>query len=138
MSGYTTSGATILKDIEVVPHGLLFWRSQTHLLGGMGFLTLTIIFLPHGIGGLRIFRAESSLGQVITKERFLPRNRDAMTFVLFYRIMKGDLKALKINTEFRWYVGFLLLLFCGIVSWTCERRKPTPVSPTRSGTPPSR
>jgi trk system potassium uptake protein TrkH len=60
MSGYTTSGATILTDIEVVPHGLLFWRSQTHLLGGMGFLTLTVIFLPHGMGGLRIFRAESS------------------------------------------------------------------------------
>ncbi len=51
MSGYTTSGATILTDIEVVPHGLLFWRSQTHLLGGMGFLTLTVIFLPHGMGG---------------------------------------------------------------------------------------
>ena len=46
MSGYTTSGATILTDIEIVPHGLLFWRSETHLLGGMGFLTLTIIFLP--------------------------------------------------------------------------------------------
>ena len=38
MSGYTTTGATILTDIEIVPHGLLFWRSQTHLLGGMGFL----------------------------------------------------------------------------------------------------
>ena len=57
MSGYTTSGATILTDIEVVPHGLLMWRSETHLLGGMGFLTLTVIFLPHGMGGLRIFRA---------------------------------------------------------------------------------
>ncbi len=81
MSGYTTSGATILTDIEVVPHGLLFWRSQTHLLGGMGFLTLTVIFLPHGMGGLRIFRAESSPGQVITKERFKPRNRDAMIWL---------------------------------------------------------
>jgi len=78
MSGYTTTGATILEDIEVVPHGLLFWRSQTHLLGGMGFLTLTVIFLPHGIGGLRIFRAESSPGQVITKEKFHARNRDTM------------------------------------------------------------
>ena len=78
MSGYTTSGATILTDIEVIPHGLLFWRSETHLLGGMGFLTLTVIFLPHGVGGLRIFRAESSPGQVITKERFHARNRDTM------------------------------------------------------------
>jgi trk system potassium uptake protein TrkH len=81
MSGYTTSGATILTDIEVVPHGLLFWRSQTHLLGGMGFLTLTIIFLPHGMGGVRIFRAESSPGQVITREKFIPRNRDTMVWL---------------------------------------------------------
>ena len=81
MSGYTTSGATILEDIEVVPKGLLFWRSQTHLLGGMGFLTLTIIFLPHGMGGVRIFRAESSPGQVITREKFIPRNRDTMVWL---------------------------------------------------------
>jgi trk system potassium uptake protein TrkH len=78
MSGYTTTGATILTDIEALPHGLLFWRSQTHLLGGMGFLTLTIIFLPHGMGGLRLFRAESSPGQVLTKEKFKPRNKDTM------------------------------------------------------------
>ncbi len=81
MSGYTTTGATILTDIEAVPHGLLFWRSQTHLLGGMGFLTLTIIFLPHGMGGVRIFRAESSPGQVITKDKFIPRNKDAMIWL---------------------------------------------------------
>lgn len=81
MSGYTTTGATILTDVEALPHGLLFWRSQTHLLGGMGFLTLTVIFLPHGMGGLRIFRAESSPGQVITKEKFVARNRDAMIWL---------------------------------------------------------
>ncbi|MBL0716222.1 MAG: TrkH family potassium uptake protein [Desulfosarcina sp.] len=185
MSGYTTSGATILEDIEVVPHGLLFWRSQTHLLGGMGFLTLTVIFLPHGMGGLRLFRAESSPGQVITKEKFMPRNRDTMiwlwgiymglillqtfmlclggmsvfdslchsfgtvstsgyspwnasighysnayfdwviilfmflggmTFMLFYHMLQGNWRVVKINTEFRWYVG-LLLFFCGMVAW---------------------
>ncbi len=81
MSGYTTTGATILTDIEAVPHGLLFWRSQTHLLGGMGFLTLTLIFLPHGMGGVRIFRAESSPGQVITREKFKARNRDTMLWL---------------------------------------------------------
>jgi trk/ktr system potassium uptake protein len=81
MSGYTTTGATILTDIEQVPHGLLFWRSETHLLGGMGFLTLTVIFLPHGMGGVRIFRAESSPGQVITKEKFTARNRDALAYL---------------------------------------------------------
>lgn len=185
MSGYTTSGATILTDIEVVPHGLLLWRSETHLLGGMGFLTLTVIFLPHGMGGLRIFRAESSPGQVITKEKFIPRNRDTMvwlwgiylalnllqiillcmggmslfdsschafgtvstsgyspknasigfydnayfdwviiafmflggmTFMLFYHMVKRHWQTIRINTEFRWYVGFVLF-FCGMVSW---------------------
>lgn len=78
MSGYTTTGATILVDIEALPHGLLFWRSQTNLLGGMGFLTLTLLFLPHGMGSLRVFRAESSPGQVITKDKFKARNRDTL------------------------------------------------------------
>jgi trk system potassium uptake protein TrkH len=81
MSGYTTTGATILTDIEVLPRGLLLWRSETHLLGGMGFLTLAILFLPHGVGGLRMFRAESSPGQVLTRERFTERNRDAIWYL---------------------------------------------------------
>lgn len=81
MSGYTTTGATILTDIETLPHGLLFWRSQTHLLGGMGFLTLTLLFLPHGVGSMRIFRAESSPGQVITREKFKARNKDTMIWL---------------------------------------------------------
>ncbi|MCO4770245.1 MAG: TrkH family potassium uptake protein [Deltaproteobacteria bacterium] len=81
MSGYTTTGATILTDIEAVPHGLLFWRSETHLLGGMGFITLAVLVMPHGMGGVRMFRAESSPGQVITGEKFLPRNRDAMVYL---------------------------------------------------------
>ena len=60
MSGYTTSGATILRDIESLDHGLLMWRSETHFIGGMGFLTLTMIFLPHGMSGANLFRSESS------------------------------------------------------------------------------
>jgi trk system potassium uptake protein TrkH len=87
MSGYTTTGATILTDIESVPHGLLFWRSETHLLGGMGFLTLAILFLPKGMGGLRIFRADSSPGQAITKEKFKVRNKD--TIILLWAIYLG-------------------------------------------------
>ncbi len=47
----------------------------------MGFLTLTIIFLPHGMGGVRIFRAESSPGQVITRDKFMARNKDAMIWL---------------------------------------------------------
>jgi trk system potassium uptake protein TrkH len=47
----------------------------------MGFLTLTIIFLPHGVGGVRLFRAESSPGQIITRDKFIARNRDAMIWL---------------------------------------------------------
>ncbi|MFK5953801.1 MAG: potassium transporter TrkG [Desulfobacterium sp.] len=94
ISGYTTTGATILRDIEILPRGLIFWRSQTHLLGGMGFLTLTIIFLPHGMGGVRIFRAESSPGQVITKEKFIPRNRDTMIWLWGIYMMLNLLETL--------------------------------------------
>ncbi len=103
MSGYTTTGATILEDIESVPHGLLFWRSQTHLLGGMGFLTLTIIFMPHGMGGVRLFRAESSPGQIITREKFIPRNRDAMVFLWAIYLALNAL-----NTLFLWLGGMSL------------------------------
>ncbi|SDB66368.1 trk system potassium uptake protein TrkH [Flavobacteriaceae bacterium MAR_2010_188] len=60
MSGYTTTGATILNDIEVVPKGVLFWRSLTHWIGGMGIIVLAIAILPLlGIGGMQLFAAES-------------------------------------------------------------------------------
>ena len=81
MSGYTTTGATILNDIEAVPHGLLLWRSETHFLGGMGFITFAVLLLPHGMGGARLFKAESSPGQLITGERFISRNRDAVNIL---------------------------------------------------------
>ncbi|NNL83774.1 MAG: TrkH family potassium uptake protein, partial [Winogradskyella sp.] len=46
MSGYTTTGATILNDIEIIPKGVLFWRSLTHWIGGMGIIVLAIAILP--------------------------------------------------------------------------------------------
>lgn len=60
MSGYTTTGASILDNIEIVPKGVLFWRSTTHWIGGMGIIVLTIAILPLlGIGGMDMFAAES-------------------------------------------------------------------------------
>ncbi len=60
MSGYTTTGATILNDIEIVPKGILFWRSTTHWIGGMGIIVLAIAILPLlGIGGMQLFAAEA-------------------------------------------------------------------------------
>lgn len=60
MSGYTTTGASILNDIESLPEGILFWRSTTHWIGGMGIIVLAIAILPLlGIGGMQLFAAEA-------------------------------------------------------------------------------
>lgn len=60
ISGYTTTGATILIDIEALPKAVLFWRSLTHWIGGMGIIVLTIAILPLlGIGGMQLFVAEA-------------------------------------------------------------------------------
>lgn len=60
MSGYTTTGASILNDIEAVPKGVLFWRSTTHWIGGMGIIVLAIAILPLlGVGGMQLFAAEA-------------------------------------------------------------------------------
>lgn len=60
MSGYTTTGATILNQIEILPESILFWRSLTHWIGGMGIIVLAIAILPLlGIGGMQLFAAEA-------------------------------------------------------------------------------
>ncbi|MBN1575426.1 MAG: TrkH family potassium uptake protein [Chitinispirillaceae bacterium] len=70
MSGFTTTGATILTDIEKLPAGLLFWRSMTHWLGGMGIVTLGIAIFPaFGVAAYQLFRGEVP-GP--TAERFTP------------------------------------------------------------------
>ncbi len=60
ISGYSTTGSSILTDIESMPKGILFWRSATHWIGGMGIIVLTIAILPLlGIGGMQLFMAEA-------------------------------------------------------------------------------
>lgn len=59
MSGFTTTGASILNDIESIPNGLLFWRSITQWIGGMGMIVLSLAILPiFGFGGMQLFMAE--------------------------------------------------------------------------------
>ncbi len=61
MSGFTSTGATILDNIEELPHGLLFWRSLTQWVGGMGIVFFTIAVLPiFGVGGIQLFAAEAT------------------------------------------------------------------------------
>jgi len=60
MSGFTTTGASILTNIESTAKSMLFWRSLTHWLGGMGIVVLTVAILPLlGIGGLQLIKAEA-------------------------------------------------------------------------------
>jgi len=71
ISGFTTTGATILTDIEVLPHGLLFWRSLTQWIGGLGIILLSIAILPAlGVGGMQLFQAEVP---GISVEKLTPR-----------------------------------------------------------------
>ncbi len=71
MSGFTTTGATILTDIEVLPKCILLWRAVTHWLGGMGIVVLTVAVLPLlGIGGRALLEAEAPGPQV---DKFTPR-----------------------------------------------------------------
>lgn len=85
MSGFTTTGATVFSDIEALPHGVLFWRSLTHWLGGMGIIVLVVAILPFlGVGGMQLFRAEVP-GP--TPERLRPRI--AQTAKLLWLVYMG-------------------------------------------------
>jgi len=178
MSGYTTTGSTIFNDVEAIPKSLLFWRSLTHWIGGMGIIVLAIAILPFlGIGGMQLFVAESTgietnklhpritgtakrlwllyvfltaLQSVIlwicgmswfdavnhamssiSSGGFSTRNASTSVwnhsaaiqytlivfmflagtnFVLVYQLMKGQVKKLFANEEFRWYLGCTLVV----------------------------
>lgn len=74
MSGFTTTGSSILTDIEALPKSLLFWRALTHWLGGMGIIVLSLAILPMlGVGGMQLFKAEVP-GP--TTDRLKPRIQD--------------------------------------------------------------
>ena len=73
MSGYTATGSTIINDVESLPKSVIFWRSMTHWLGGMGIIVLAIAILPLlGIGGMQLFSAEAP-GSGISGDKIHPR-----------------------------------------------------------------
>lgn len=74
ISGLTTTGSSILNDIEALPKGVLFWRSMTQWIGGMGIIVLTIAILPLlGVGGMELFASEAP-GP--TKDKIHPRIKE--------------------------------------------------------------
>ncbi len=88
MSGFSTTGATILQDIEGQQAGLLFWRSLTHWLGGMGIIVLGLAILPFiGVGGMQLFKAEVP-GP--TPEKLTPRIQEtAMLLWVVYVVISA-------------------------------------------------
>jgi len=82
ISGFTTTGASILQNIEAVPKGLLFWRSLTHWLGGLGIVLLGLAILPFlGVGGMQLYKAEVP-GPVV--EKLTPRLKD--TAIILWKV----------------------------------------------------
>ena len=99
ISGFTGTGATVIPDLEVLPQSLLFWRSLTHWLGGLGIVVIFIALLPEaGQSTVYMYNAEST-GP--TRERVLPRLHD-MTQVLFRMYMAFTAAA------------FVIFLLCGM------------------------
>lgn len=74
ISGFTTTGATVVADVEALPHGLLLWRAMTQWLGGMGIVVLFVAVLPmFGLAAQALFRAEVP---GTTKDKITPHLRD--------------------------------------------------------------
>jgi len=86
MSGFTTTGASILNNIEELSHGMLFWRSFTHWIGGLGIIVISLALLPvFGVSGTQLFAAEST-GP--TKDKIHPKiNEIAKRLFLIYIIL---------------------------------------------------
>ena len=98
MSGFTTTGSSVLNDIEAVDKGILFWRSMTHWIGGMGIIVLTLAIMPLlGVGGTTLFSAESP-GPTTDK---------------LHPTIKGTAKRL-------WFIYFVLTVIETVLLWLGE------------------
>ena len=95
ISGFTTTGASILDDVEVLPHGILFWRSLTQWIGGLGIVFFTIAILPSLVGGsVKVFAAEAT-GPI--KAKMHPRRSTTAKWI--------------------WSIYLFLTIGCGISFW---------------------
>ena len=95
MSGFTTTGASVIDDVEALPHGLLFWRSLMQWIGGLGIVFFTIALLPSLVGGtVKVFAAEAT-GPMRSKMH--PR--------------------LSTTAKWIWSIYVLLTVICGFSFW---------------------
>ena len=78
-SGFTTTGSSVIRDVEILPYSILFWRSLTHWIGGIGIIVLVIVILPSlRVTGYQLFSLESSM-----KEKIHPKTKAIGFRVLF-------------------------------------------------------
>ena len=95
MSGFSTTGATVIDDVESLPHGLLFWRSLMQWIGGLGIVFFTVALLPQLVGGsVKVFAAEAT-GPIRSKMH--PR--------------------LSTTAKWIWSIYVLLTILCGLSFW---------------------
>lgn len=96
VSGFTTTGASIMTSLDTLPHALLYYRQQLQFLGGMGIVVLAVAILPMlGVGGMQLYRAE--IPGPMKDSKLTPR-------------VTQTAKAL-------WFIYFLLTLFCMLAYW---------------------
>lgn len=101
VSGFTTTGASILSDIESLSHCMLFWRSFTHWIGGMGVLVFLLAIIPMGGGSnMNLMRAESpgpSVGKLVPKVRYTAR----ILYIIYFGLTVLE----------------IIFLLCGGIDW---------------------
>ena len=99
VSGFTTTGSSIISDVEALPKSILFWRSLTHWIGGMGIIVLVVAIMPLlRIGGYNLFKSETS---GMTQEKLSPKTTSTakrlwavyviLTFILIGLLLLGDM-----------------------------------------------
>lgn len=99
VSGFTTTGSSILSNIEVLPYGLLFWRSATHWIGGIGIILFALSVLPAmGRAGMTLYRIEMSS---LAMDNFHYRTRKTLEVLLYVYVGLTFLET-------------IALLFCGM------------------------
>ena len=85
MSGFTTTGATILDNIESMPHGILFWRSLTQWIGGLGIVCFTIVLLPgFGVSSQMLYLSEAT---GVTHNKICPKTRVMARYIFLVYIL---------------------------------------------------
>ena len=85
MSGFTTTGATILDNIENMPHGILFWRSLTRWIGGLGIICFTIVLLPgFGVSSQMLYLSEAT---GVTHNKICPKTRVMARYIFMVYIL---------------------------------------------------